>query len=340
MAQTAPNTESPPNGVSSPAHDQQKDNDADFPQPPYLPSGVALIGGRPTVAVDIPILVVLLLLYAGGAIGNASIFFRNRKRGHFFPMSMAMFGFCMSRIATCSVRMAWAAHPSNANLAMAATIFAAVGILIVFVIVLILAQRILRATHPKLGWSRTVSGSLKATYFGLFIAIVLLIAFTVLSYFTLNSNLRNIAMWIQRAGILYMLLFNLLGPVLLLLSLMLARPTETATPDNFGIRSTMASKYIILSVTMFFTLFIVGFRVGTAWADARPASDPAWWERKAAYYVIQYGFEVVIVYWLILTRFDQKFWIPNKSHGPGDYSRKTAFDTSKTEASGDEFQQA
>ncbi|KAI7213850.1 hypothetical protein KC333_g6344 [Hortaea werneckii] len=320
MAQTAPDTESLPNG------------------PPYLPSGVALVGGRPTVDVDVPVLVVLLLLYAGGAIGNASIFFRNRKRGQFFPMSMAMFGFCMSRIATCSVRIAWAAHPSNANLAMAATIFAAVGILIVFVIVLILAQRILRATHPKLGWSRTVSGSLKATYFGLFVAIVLLIAFTILNFFTLKSNLRNIAMWVQRAGVLYMLLFNLIGPVLVLLSLTLPQPMDIATPDNFGIRSTMASKYIILSVTMFFTLFIAGFRMGTAWADSRPASDPAWWERKPAYYVIQYGFEVVIVYWLILARFDQKFWIPNKSHGPGDYSRKTVLDASKTEASGNEFQ--
>ncbi|KAI6893046.1 hypothetical protein KC334_g13024 [Hortaea werneckii] len=322
MAQTAPDTESPPNG------------------PPYLPSGVALVGGRPTVAVDVPVLVVLLLLYSGGAVGNASIFFRNRKGGHFFPMSMAMFGFCMSRIATCSVRIAWAAHPSNANLAMAATIFAAVGILIVFVIVLILAQRVLRATHPKLGWSRTVSGSLKATYFGLFVAIVLLIAFTILNFFTLKSNLRNIAMWVQRAGVLYMLLFNLIGPVLVLLSLILPQHKNIATPDNFGIRSTMASKYIILSVTMFFTLFIAGFRMGTAWADARSASDPAWWERKPAYYVIEYGFEVVVVYWLILARFDQKFWIPNKSHGPGDYSRKTVLDTSKTEASGDGFQQA
>ncbi|KAI7645930.1 hypothetical protein KC318_g19707 [Hortaea werneckii] len=322
MAQTAPDTESPPNG------------------PPYLPSGVALVGGRPTVAVDVPVLVVLLLLYSGGAVGNASIFFRNRKGGHFFPMSMAMFGFCMSRIATCSVRIAWAAHPSNANLAMAATIFAAVGILIVFVIVLLLAQRILRATHPKLGWSRTVSGSLKATYFGLFLAIILVIAFTILNYFTLNSDLVNIAMWIQRAGILYMLLFNLIGPVLVLLSLILPRLREFATPDNFGIRSTMASKYVVLGVTMFFTLFIVGFRMGTAWADARPAFDPAWWESKAAYYIIEYGFEVVIVYWLMLVRFDQKFWIPNKSHGPGDYSRKTALGTSKIEAAGNEFQQA
>ncbi|RMZ21950.1 hypothetical protein D0859_14035 [Hortaea werneckii] len=322
MPQKSPDTASPPSG------------------PPYLPSGVALVGGRPTVDVDVPILAILLLLYCGGAIGNATMLLRNRKRGHFFPMSMAMFGFCMSRIATCSVRIAWAAHPLNANLAIASTIFAAVGILVVFVIVLLLAQRILRATHPKLGWSTTVSGSLKATYFGLFLAIVLVIAFTILSYFTLDSNLRNIAMWIQRAGILYMLLFILIGPWLVLLSLILPPPTEFAIPDNFGVRSSMVSKYVVLGVTMFFTLFIIGFRMGTAWAEARPASDPAWWEGIAAYYIIEYGFEVVIIYWLLLARFDQKFWIPNKSHGPGDYSRKTALETSKTEASRHELQQA
>ncbi|KAI7276333.1 hypothetical protein KC345_g6823 [Hortaea werneckii] len=322
MPQRSPDTASSPSG------------------PPYLPSGVALIGGRPTIDVDVPILAILLLLYLGGAIGNASIFLRNRKRGHFFPMSMAMFGFCMSRIATCSVRIAWAAHPSNANLAIAATIFAAVGVLIVFVIVLLLAQRILRATHPSFGWSRTLSGGLKATYFGLFIAIVLVIAFTILNYFTLDSNLRNIAMWIQRAGILYMLVFNLIGPVLVLLSLILPRSTEFTTPDNFGVKSSMLSKYVVLGITMFFTLFIIGFRMGTAWAEARPASDPAWWERKAAYYIIEYGFEILIVYWLLLARFDQKFWIPNKSHGPGDYSRKTALDTSKIETSKHGPQQA
>ncbi|TKA28122.1 hypothetical protein B0A50_04093 [Salinomyces thailandicus] len=292
--------------------------------PPYFPTGTSIVGGHPNLHVDVPILAVLLTCYLGGAIANMTILQLNRKRNHWFPMTGALFGFCMSRIATCALRISWAADPLNTNLAIATTIFQAIGVLIVFVILVVIAQRMLRATHPELGWSKGLNGCLEASFVGLFIAIVLTVAFTVYNFFTLDAYLKTVALWVQRAGLLYFLLFTLIAPILILLSVILPTPKDHRAPETFGTGS-LTTKYVVHGVAMFFAIFIVGFRMGTIWADPRPETDPAWWDAKAAFYVIEFAFEIIIVYWLIWMRFDQKFWVPNKSKGPGDYSRIGSF---------------
>jgi hypothetical protein len=73
-------------------------------------------------------------------------------------------------------------------------------------------------------------------------------------------------------------------------------------------------------VASFFCLFISGFRCGTIWAAPRPASDPAWYDHRALFYLVLLGFEIVVIYLFIFTRFDKKFWVPNGSQGVGDYS--------------------
>jgi hypothetical protein len=83
----------------------------------------------------------------------------------------------------------------------------------------------------------------------------------------------------------------------------------------------MGSKLIILGVAVFFCLFIVSFRTSVAWSGPRPASSPAWYDTKAAFYVILFGFEIIVLYLLLLTRFDKRFWVPNGSNKPDDYSR-------------------
>lgn len=264
-----------------------------------------------------------------------TLFQRNkRSHRHFFPMSLALFGFCMSRLATCSLRIAWALTPDNTNLAIASTIFSAAGVLIAYVVVLLLALRILRATHPGLGWSGPLRWGLRASYFGLGIALVLLIAFTILNFFTLEAELKTAAMWVQRGGILYMLVFNLIAPGLVLASVLLPKPEEATTMRSqpLGVRDTsLSSQYLVQGVAMSLTLFIIGFRAGTLWADPRPASDPAWWQGKAAYYTILFALEVLVIYWLMLMRFDQKFWVPERRssrEGEGEGDGKRSYESS------------
>ena len=114
-----------------------------------------------------------------------------------------------------------------------------------------------------------------------------------------------------------MMIFNIASLTLLLLSWLLPRASDS---ENFGTGS-IRSKIIVLGVAIFFIIFIVGFRTGTAWSAARLASDAAWYDSKAAFYVILFGFEIIIVYLFLFTQFHRMFWVPNGSNKPGDYSQ-------------------
>jgi hypothetical protein len=259
---------------------------------------------------------VLLVFYLAGAVTNMTIFRLNLRKGHKFIMSAALFGFCMSRVITNTLRVVWATRPTNVRIAIAAQIFTNAGILIVYIILLLLSMRVFRATHPKLGWNKHLDRALKVSFALLALALVITVSFTVLSFYTLDKTLKTVAMWIQRAAILYMMIFNILTLTLLMLSVLLPLDPDS---ENFGAGS-MSSKLMILAVAVFLSTFIAGFHTGTIWSSPRPASNPAWYDTKPAFYVIIFSFEIVIVYLLISTRFDQRFWIPNGSRKPGDFS--------------------
>ena len=258
-----------------------------------------------------------IFLFLVGAIANQLVFQANRKRHHKFYMTWVMFGFCMARVATHVLRIAWTTQVDNPHLAIAALIFTNIGVLIIYMVILLMAMRVFRATHPKWGWNKGLRTTTQVAYYLLGGALVLVIAFSIVSFYTLNATIKSVALWIQRVAILYMMIFNVVSMTLLLLSALLPRASNW---ENFG-AGTMESKLIILGTGVFFIVFIAGFRLGVIWAPARPASRPPWYDSKPAFYVIYFGFEVIIVYLLLLTRFDRRFWVPNGSNGPGDYSR-------------------
>ncbi|KAJ4245857.1 hypothetical protein NW757_009712 [Fusarium falciforme] len=66
--------------------------------------------------------------------------------------------------------------------------------------------------------------------------------------------------------------------------------------------------------------FGAGFRAGTSYVT-RPITDPAWFHHKACFYIVNFAIEIIVVYSYALSRFDRRFFIPNGSSGPGDYSR-------------------
>ena len=223
----------------------------------------------------------------------------------------------MARVATMVLRIAWTTRETNAGLAIAANIFLNVGVVLIYIVLLVLALRVFRATHPRLGWNNIFRKTLQVAYCLLGCALILIISFTILTFYTLNPKLRNVSLWITRASILYFLVINLVTVVLLLLSWLLPRASDSET---FGTGS-MQSKMIIVAVGEFFSLFIAGFRMGVGWSNARPASDSPWYDGKAPFYVIEFGFEIVVLYLLLLSRFEKRFWVPNGSTKPGDYSR-------------------
>lgn len=64
-------------------------------------------GSPPNTTVDLPLTIVFLLLFIGGAATHITTYRANAKRGHKFLLSDLMFDFCMVRTLTCIFRIAW-----------------------------------------------------------------------------------------------------------------------------------------------------------------------------------------------------------------------------------------
>lgn len=132
----------------------------------------------------------LLVLYIAAAITNMTIFQINRRRDHKFIFSVLLFGFCMARILTLCLRIGWASRPRKVNLAIAASIFVQAGVLLLFVINLVFAQRIVRSYHPRFGWSKGLKLAFTFLYFCIGAMLIMVIIAAVYTFFTLDMAVR------------------------------------------------------------------------------------------------------------------------------------------------------
>ena len=259
---------------------------------------------------DVPALALFVALYLTFFASNIGLFQNNRmNKGHFFLPSALLGGFSMARVVTCCLRIAWATNQHNVSLAIAAMIFVNAGILIVYIINIIFAQRILRAKQPKLGWDRRVKVFFIAVYFLIGTALVLVIVLTVMSFFTLDPTILSEAKWIQRGAILHLLIVTVLPLILLGLAYGLPRSEHT---ESFG-EGSLNAKAIILVIGSCLCVIIAGFKVGVNWSAPRPITDPAWYDSKAAFYVFNFTLEIVILTLYTASRVDRRFHVPNGS---------------------------
>ncbi|KAI0437062.1 hypothetical protein F4803DRAFT_566348 [Xylaria telfairii] len=287
------------------------------PGPPYA-SRTAGAGGLPEVMPDVPISAVLLVLYLGFAAINMTILQVNLRRQHKFIISGAMFGFSMSRIVTFGLRIAWALHPHNVRLAIAANVFVNAGVLVIYVVNLIFAQRILRAKQPSVGWHPAIGIALKVLYVGIGASLILVIFSVVQGSYTLDLDRLHQVRDIQLAASTYLLVFTTL-PLWLLLAAHLLLP-KSADEELFG-HGRMHTKVIINVLATCTCILIAGFKTGTAWEAPRPITNPAWYQSKPAFYVFSFVLELLVLGLLTFSRVDKRFHIPNGSKQPGDYSR-------------------
>lgn len=288
-----------------------------MPQSPPAQSATATVGGVPATVPDIPICAVFLALYAGFAVTNMAIFRMNLRRGHKFVLSALLFGFCMARLTTLVLRIVWSTIPHNTSLAIAASIFVNAGVLLVYIINIILSQRILRAKQPRLGWNPVLRAGYKVLY-GLIIgALAMVITSVVLSMKTTNLHIKHQCRDIQLAAITYLLVFTCVPLVHLAAAFLLPRSTDE---ESFG-QGSMTSKSLIVGLSTCICILIAGFKCGTAWSPPRPASHPAWFHSKASFYVFNFACEILVLSLLTFSRFDRRFYVPNGCKGPGDYTR-------------------
>ncbi|KAI9839731.1 MAG: hypothetical protein M1838_004270 [Thelocarpon superellum] len=285
------------------------------PGPPYAPTTAAL-GGTPTVALDVPITAVFLALYLLGAATHMTIFQLNKRKGHKFIISGMMFGFCMARTVTCILRIAWATRPTKVPLAIAASVFVSAGVLLLFIVNLVFAQRLLRASHPNLGWHR-LTQHVGTLYIGsIVVSLIMLITCTVQSFYTLNLNTHRIDRDVQLYGATYFSVVAFLPIPITLISLLVPR---RAPLDKFGVGRHRTKVAILLLAAVLLTLG-ASFRAGTTYLTPRPSSDPAWYQSKTCFYLFDFTIEILVIYLYAILRVDMRFWVPNGAHGPGAYS--------------------
>ncbi|KAI1824082.1 hypothetical protein F4861DRAFT_280936 [Xylaria intraflava] len=310
--------------------------------PPYA-SPNASPGGIPGVIPDVPVTAVLLGIYLAFAATNMTILQLNLRRKHKFIISGALFGFSMSRVATCALRLAWAAHTTDVRLAIAAGVFVNAGVLILYVVNLVFAQRLLRARRPALGWHRGLGLALRGFYAGIAVALVLVIYAIVQASYTLRLSLLRVTRDIQLAAVTYLFVFTTLPVWLLLAAYVLpgrkvvggeGHGVETETEaeaememETFG-SGTMGAKVAINALATCVCVVIAGFKTGTLWESPRPVARAPWYDSKPAFYVFSFALEIGVLSLYTFTRVDRRFHVPDGSAGPGDYSRRAGGDGS------------
>lgn len=284
--------------------------------PPYA-SRTAVIGGTPTVKVDVPICAVFLFLFMIGAAGHMTIFQLNKRKGHKFFMSALIFGFCMARIVAQIMRIVWACYPDDVSVSIAAQIFVSLGILILFLINLIFAQRIIRAAHPHVGWHRAIHYSFLVMYTLILLMLIMVVTATVQSFYTANIHTKTIDGNLQRTASTYFMFISFLPIPIIILALVIPRRTRL---EKFGNGRWRSKIWMLLASSVLLCLG-ASFRTGTAFKNPRPKDDPAWYHAKWCFFFFNFTLEIVVVYLYLIMRVDQRFHIPDKSHGPGDYLR-------------------
>ncbi|KAK1754004.1 hypothetical protein QBC47DRAFT_385391 [Echria macrotheca] len=296
--------------------------------PPYLPT-TASLGGLPTPIPDDPISAVLLALFVGSAALHMAIFQINLRRSHKFIFSVLLFGFSMARITALAMRLAWASHPTNTSIAIAANVFVAAGVLLLFLVNLMFAQRVVRAYHPAFGWNTAVRWVFRGLYASVVGVLVMVVTVSVHMFFTLDVDVRARERSVQLFAGTYLAVLAFLPIPIVLVARAAASGRKARHDDEEGTGTKVVrekfgtgrfrTKIWLLLVTSALLTLGAGFRVGVNFAP-RPLANPAWYHSKPAYYCFNYVIELIVVYAYGLARFDRRFHVPDGAKGPGDYS--------------------
>lgn len=281
--------------------------------PPYLPT-TAQVGGQPTPSIDDPISAVLAFLFLIATAAHMTIFQINKKHGHLFVFSAMMFAFSLIRALALILRIALASYPTNGRLGIAASVLTMAGTILVFIINLFFAQRILRGYHPNFGWSKPARMVFRFLVASVVISLLMVIISTVQSFFTLDEATRLRDHKVQLFGGTYMAVLAFLPIPIVVIAMIVPRKYVI---EKFGTGSWRAKLFIVLFVAAIESLG-AAFRAGTNFVP-RPIDDPAWYDSRAAYYVFNFVFDLIVTYLYLLSGFHRRFHVPNGANGPGSY---------------------
>ncbi|TRX98720.1 hypothetical protein FHL15_000062 [Xylaria flabelliformis] len=293
------------------------------PSPPAYPTrpaqhALAVVGGVPTVMTDIPISAGLLALFMVSAAAHALILHTNKRNKVKFFFSGAMFALCLLRSVALSMRIVWATFPHDANIAISAGILTQAGSVIVFIVNLILAQRIVRAYHPKFGWHPATTSGFLFLICCTIASLIMIIAVTIQSFLTPDVEIRHSDRIVQLFAGTYMAVLAFMPIPIVVLAALVPR-AKNRRIEKFGAGRWRSKMHILLGTSALAAL-AAAFRVYTGFVP-RPASHPAWYHHRACYYCFNFATDLIISTVYLFARFDRRFIVPNGAKGPGDYAK-------------------
>ncbi|CAI9625884.1 hypothetical protein GT037_000698 [Alternaria burnsii] len=290
--------------------------------PPYAPLNAGL-GGTPMIVPDVPVSVVLLILYLMFGIIHIKILKGNKGRGHKFIFNGAILGLCKIRVITMSLRIAWSNYPRNVGLAIAANIFVYIGTIILYGVNWFFVQRVVRAQHARLGWSTPYRIFHRGGLVVLVATLLMLIVSQIWQFFTRNQSKLDAFHVLFVIAQTYFTIFCFAPAILVGVSLLIPR-TEI---DKFGAGRL---RYNITILLISVSLLSIGqiFRCVLAWIPAIPLVDVQrgivelpWYLSKGSFYCFNFVTEILVIIMFAVVRVDLRFYVPNGARKSGDYSR-------------------
>jgi len=225
--------------------------------------------------------------------------------------------FCLIRVFTTALRTAWSFYPTNNKLALAAQILVYMGTIILYIVDLFLAQRLMRARHPKLGWSPLFTIVCPPLVVVATIITVLLVIVAVLqmSYVTNPNTIRidtDITIYVET----FFLFVAFLPSLICLLAVLLPRHTYL---DKFG-AGRFRTKVAILTLASCLLTFGSAWRTAIAWLPPVLNTEHPWYLSKGAFYGVNFTIEISVLILYLVTRVDRRFYTPDGAKGPFSYS--------------------
>jgi hypothetical protein len=171
---------------------------------------------------------------------------------------------------------------------------------------------------PEFGWNKIVRIVNRVMLWGILALIIPLIVIIVLKIKQPTlPHISQASNVITKLAQTYFLIIAVEPAILLPIAYFNSR---NGPIDPFG-KGSWNSKFIVLGISVTLAVIEAGFRCGTTWTPAPLASNPAWWDHKAAFYCFNFMIDILILTTLLVGRMDRRFWIPNKAEGVGSYSR-------------------
>jgi hypothetical protein len=175
---------------------------------------------------------------------------------------------------------------------------------------LFFSQRIVRGTHPRLGWSNPFNAVFFAGLFLILATLLVVIVALVQSFFTLDDDIHHVDRDIMLSGVT---IFVVTAAAPILVTLLAICTRANAEYQDFGTHG-LRGKVSILMLGSSLVFIGALYRCVALWEPLVPINQPLpGYLNRAAFYTVNFTVEVVVVAVYVVGRVDQRFYAPEGS---------------------------